>query len=233
MHKDGLASPRGEFATNAGERVAAGKLLRKSVPRTSHAAFDPSARTFDPLTLLAANTERRLQYLVPLLNERLSDTPFTFFRGAAIVMAADLAVTPTIGVRVQACGDAHCLNFGGFASPERNLLFDVNDFDETLPAWWEWDLKRLVTSIVIAGQDNGLKKRSVRQAARATVRAYRARMFELAALPALDVWYTRRSKDDRGTQTPLEDRRPSSDRLDSRDGRETHRRLRTRAALRG
>jgi uncharacterized protein (DUF2252 family) len=126
-----------------------------------------------------------------LRDERMADTAFTYFRGGSVVMAADLASTPVTGSLVQACGDAHCLNFGGFASPERHLLFDVNDFDETLPGPWEWDVKRLVTSIVIAGRDNGLRKRDIRAAATAVAAAYRVRMETLAALPALDVWYAR------------------------------------------
>ena len=121
----------------------------------------------------------------------MADTPFTYFRGAAVVMAADLAHTPSSGIIVQTCGDAHCLNFGGFASPERHLLFDVNDFDETLPGPWEWDVKRLITSIVIAGRDNNFRKRDIRDAARAVAAAYRMRVTVLAALPALDVWYAR------------------------------------------
>jgi uncharacterized protein (DUF2252 family) len=136
-------------------------------------------------------TASRLQYLVPLRDERMADTAFTYFRGAAVVMASDLAGSPVSGIEVQLCGDAHCLNFGGFASPERRLLFDVNDFDETLPGPWEWDLKRLITSIIVSGRDNGLRKRDIRRAALSTAAAYRVRMLTLASLPALDVWYAR------------------------------------------
>jgi uncharacterized protein (DUF2252 family) len=177
--------------TSARARAVAGKALRERVPREQHAGFEPAAYARDPLALLDGVAQSRLQYLVPLRDERMADTAFTFFRGAAVVMAADLAHTPSTGMFVQACGDAHCLNFGGFASPERNLLFDVNDFDETLPGPWEWDLKRLVTSIVIAGRDNALRKRDIRAAALATTSAYRSRMARLAALPAIDVWYAR------------------------------------------
>jgi uncharacterized protein (DUF2252 family) len=177
--------------TSARARGAAGKALRTRVSRESHAEFSPAAYARDPPALLDASAQSRLRYLVPLRDERMADTAFTYFRGAAVVMAADLAHTPSTGLRVQACGDAHCLNFGGFASPERNLLFDVNDFDETLPGPWEWDLKRLVTSIVIAGRDNGLRKRDIRAAALATTNAYRTRISRLAALPAIDVWYAR------------------------------------------
>ena len=177
--------------TGARERAEAGRRLRERVPRESHAAFEADRTRVDPLALLAQTARPRLPYLVPLRDARMLDTPFTYFRGSAVVMAADLATTPVMGSNVQACGDAHCLNFGGFASPERNLLFDVNDFDETLPGPWEWDLKRLVTSVVVAGRDDGLRKRAIRVAALATAAAYRTRMRELAALPALDVWYTR------------------------------------------
>lgn len=141
--------------------------------------------------MLETLAKKRLPYLVPLRDERIAETPFTFFRGTAVVMASDLARTPSTGITVQACGDAHCLNFGGFASPERNLLFDVNDFDETLRAPWEWDLKRLVTSIVIASRDNGHRPGQARAAAGATAAAYRHHMRTLATLPALDVWYAR------------------------------------------
>ncbi len=177
--------------TAAQARAAAGKALRATVPRDAHADPAFAADRPDANVLLADVARHRLHELVPLRNARMADSPFTFFRGAAVVMANDLARTPNCGIRVQACGDAHCLNFGGYASPERNLLFDVNDFDETLPGPWEWDLKRLVTSIVIAGRANGLRKRDVRVAAGDTVEAYRTRIRDLATLPALDVWYTR------------------------------------------
>jgi uncharacterized protein (DUF2252 family) len=171
-------------------RAEAGRALRALVRRASHAEIGFADRA-GPLDLLDRVARTRLHFLVPLRNARMADSAFTFFRGAAVVMAADLARTPVTGIRVQACGDAHCLNFGGYASPERNLLFDVNDFDETLPGPWEWDLKRLVTSIVIAGRTNDLRKREIREAATQTARAYRSRMIDLAALPALDVWYAR------------------------------------------
>ncbi len=175
---------------NAQARAAAGRALRAVVPRSSHGEVNFDGRS-DPLELLDRVARKRLHFLVPLRNARMADSAFTFFRGAAVVMAADLARTPVTGIRVQACGDAHCLNFGGYASPERNLLFDVNDFDETLPGPWEWDLKRLVTSIVIAGRTNDLRKREIREAATQTARAYRLRTIDLAKQPALDVWYAR------------------------------------------
>ena len=177
--------------STAQSRAAAGRALRAQVRRADHATIAFGDERPDPIELLDAVARARLHFLVPLRNARMAQSAFTFFRGAAVVMAADLARTPVSGLRVQACGDAHCLNFGGYASPERNVLFDVNDFDETLPGPWEWDLKRLVTSIVIAGRTNGLRKREIRGAALATAGAYRARIADLAALPALDVWYVR------------------------------------------
>src|SRR5471030_628426 len=157
--------------SSARVRAEAGKQLRTAVSRESHGEYSPDPARPDPIALLDAVAKSRLQYLVPLRDARMSDTAFTYFRGAAFAMAADLSTTKSTGFVTQACGDAHCLNFGGFASPERNLLFDVNDFDETLPGPWEWDLKRLVTSMVIAGRDNNLRKKDIRSAAVATAKA--------------------------------------------------------------
>jgi uncharacterized protein (DUF2252 family) len=177
--------------TSARMRAEAGRKLRDVVSRESHAERPSDAGRIDPIVLLEGVANDRLRYLVPLRDQRMADTAFTYFRGAAVVMAADLARAPVTGITVQVCGDAHCLNFGGFASPERNLLFDVNDFDETLPGPWEWDVKRLVTSTVIAGRDNNLKQTAIEAAALETAAAYRTRMIGLAMLPALDVWYAR------------------------------------------
>ena len=138
------------------ERVAAGAVLRRHTPRKSHAEWKPPRRGRDPIEILEASNRGRLQELVPLRYGRMVRSPFTFLRGSAALMAFDLARTPSTGVRVQACGDCHLLNFGAFATPERNLVFDLNDFDETLPAPWEWDLKRLAVSFLIAGRDNRL-----------------------------------------------------------------------------
>ncbi len=169
--------------------VAHGKSLRSAVPRSSHGVWEPAAGR-DPVKLLQAVGEGRLEQLLPLRNERMEQTPFTFFRGSAVVMAADLAGSPVSGLLVQACGDAHCLNFGGFATPERNLIFDLNDFDETYPGPWEWDVKRLVTSILLAGRQNGFKERVCRVAALTAAATYRARMLELAGRPALAIFYS-------------------------------------------
>ena len=169
---------------------AAGKALRTEVPRTSHAGWKAPAGRLDPIAVLIESSKGRLENLVPIRYGRMIETPFTFYRGAAAIMAADLAHTPVTGVRVQACGDCHLLNFGGFATPERRIVFDINDFDETLPAPWEWDVKRLAASFVIAGRNNGLKKSDCRAAAARVVRAYRKRTAELAAMPALQAWYS-------------------------------------------
>jgi uncharacterized protein (DUF2252 family) len=176
--------------TSAAARAASGKALRNDVPRTSHGVWNPPADR-DPLGLLNAVAADRLKGLLHLRDERMEETPFTFFRGSAVVMASDLAHTPTTGLSVQACGDAHCLNFGGFATPERNLIFDLNDFDETLPGPWEWDLKRLVTSLLLAGRNNGFKERSNEIAVITAAESYRTAMNEFASRPALDIFYAR------------------------------------------
>src|SRR3954452_4792662 len=142
----------------AAERTARGKAARAEVPRSSHAAWAPAARQ-DPVSILEAQATTRVPELVPIRYGRMLVSPFTFYRGSAAVMAADLAQTPQSGIRAQLCGDAHLSNFGGFASPERDLVFDINDFDETLPGPWEWDIKRLAASGEIAGRDLELQSR--------------------------------------------------------------------------
>ena len=173
------------------DRATAGKSLRSSVPRASHRDWTPPADRRDPVDVLIESNVGRLPELVPIRFGRMLVSPFTFFRGAAAVMAADLSKTPSTGLRVQACGDCHLLNFGVFATPERNLVFDINDFDETLPAPWEWDIKRLAASFVLAGRDNRFDADDSRNSAVAVVRAYRERLAELAEMPALDVWYAK------------------------------------------
>ena len=173
------------------ERVAAGKDLRGSVPRASHREWTAPADRRDPVDVLIESNVGRLPELIPIRFGRMLVSPFTFFRGAAAVMAADLAKTPATGLRVQACGDCHLLNFGVFATPERHLVFDINDFDETLPAPWEWDIKRLATSFVLASRDNRFDADDSRDSAVTVVRAYRERLAELAEMPALDVWYAK------------------------------------------
>ena len=149
------------------------------------------ARRADPLAILRASDAGRLPRLLPIRYGRMLQSPFTFYRGSAAVMAADLAKTPTTGIRVQACGDCHLLNFGGFATPERNILFDINDFDETLPAPWEWDVKRLVASFVLAARSNGLSDSDGRDAAISCARSYRKRMRQYSQMSPLEVWYAR------------------------------------------
>ena len=181
------------MVTSAAEGTANGKAARAEVPRSSHAHWEPAPGRADPVALLEEESAARVQELVPIRYARMAVSAFTFFRGCAGVMAADLSTTPKTGMDVQLCGDAHLLNFGGFGSPERTLLFDLNDFDETLPGPWEWDVKRLAASIVIAVRDRGGSERESDIAQRA-VREYRRAMRRFAQLPVLDVWYARVSE---------------------------------------
>src|SRR4249919_65452 len=175
----------------ASERAAAGKAARSKASRSSHGEWEPSPDRKDPVAILESQSRSRVQELVPIRYGRMVVSPFTFFRGAAAVMASDLAVTPTSGLRVQACGDAHLSNFGAFAAPDRTLIFDLNDFDETLPGPWEWDLKRLAASFAIAGRDRGFDEAQRRSLVLAAVRGYRERMAEFAQVSALEVFYSR------------------------------------------
>lgn len=168
-----------------------GRRRRTVVPRTSHGAWEPSASRPDPIALLDAENAGRIPALVPVRWGRMLESPFAFMRGAAGLMACDLARTPSTGVYVQLCGDAHMANFGVFASPERRLLFDVNDFDETTPGPWEWDLKRLVASAVVIGRVSGLSPEHQADAAHAAARAYRRHMTRFAGMGTLKVWYER------------------------------------------
>jgi uncharacterized protein (DUF2252 family) len=173
----------------ASERRAQGKSLRETVSRDSHAGWKAPKDRRDPIDLLVESNEGRMAELIPIRFGRMMQSPFTFYRGSAAVMAADLATTAQSGLRVQACGDAHLLNFGGFATPERQIVFDINDLDETLPAPWEWDVKRLTASVVIAGQYLRLTETESARAAEATVRSYRQRMADYSSMRALEVWY--------------------------------------------
>jgi uncharacterized protein (DUF2252 family) len=178
------------------ERIDRGREARARVPRSSHAAFSASPRRPDPVALLEKQSAARVPELVPIRYGRMLASPFTFFRGAALVMAADLASTPDAGIRAQICGDAHLANFGAYASPERRLVFDVNDFDETLPGPWEWDIKRLVASLAVAGRVNN-HSAAVRQSiTTAAVAQYRTAMNGFAAMPTIDVWYSHIDVDD-------------------------------------
>jgi hypothetical protein len=186
----GVADSDGQYLS-ADERRAEGKALRDGVPRASHGGWKPPKDRRDPIELLIESNEGRVPELIPIRFGRMSQSPFAYFRGSAAVMAADLASTPRSGLRVQACGDAHLLNFGGFATPERNIIFDINDFDETLPAPWEWDIKRLAASVVIAARHLDLGESDAAKAAKDTVCSYRERMADYASTRALDVWYDR------------------------------------------
>jgi uncharacterized protein (DUF2252 family) len=172
------------------ERAAKGRALRDKVPREAHAGWKPHAGR-DPIGMLVESSKGRIPQLVPIRYGRMLQSPFTFYRGAAAIMASDLATTVRTGIRVQACGDCHLLNFGGFATPERRVLFDINDFDETLPAPWEWDVKRLAASFVIAGRSNRFDAADARQSAREAVRSYREQIVRHAAMGALEIWYER------------------------------------------
>lgn len=171
------------------QRLADGKALRESAPRTSHGVWKRPAGRRDPIDVLKESNRNRLPELVPVRYGRMLPSAFTFLRGSAGLMASDLASTPTTGIRVQACGDCHLLNFGLFATPERNIVFDINDFDETLPAPWEWDVKRLAVSFMVAARANDLTKQEAKAAAVACVRAYRDRMHECSEMSPLEVWY--------------------------------------------
>ena len=166
-----------------------GKRLRDKCPRQSHGVWQTPTNRPDPVLLLEQSSKGRIPQLIPVRYGRMMQTPFTFYRGAALNMAADLAATPTTGLRVQACGDCHLLNFGAFATPERRVIFDINDLDETLPAPWEWDVKRLAASFVLACRDRGFGDAFARDTALSCVRSYRLAMMEFSRMRVLDVWY--------------------------------------------
>ena len=190
----GLEAPRQKLTPE--ERRVRGKAARAEVPRESHAQWEPPADRPDPVALLASQGAARVPDLVPVRYGRMMETPFTYYRGAALPMASDLARTPATGIIVQACGDAHLSNFGIFGSPERKLLFDVNDFDETLPAPWEWDVKRLAASLEVAARENGFSDKDRRKIVVASARRYREVMRQLAGEGNLNVWYTQVDMDD-------------------------------------
>jgi uncharacterized protein (DUF2252 family) len=173
------------------ERAERGKGARRDVPRSIHGEWAPASDRSDPIALLEEQAASRVPELVPIRYGRMAASPFAFFRGAANVMASDLADMPTSGITVQLCGDAHLSNFGGFAAPDRRLLFDLNDFDETLPGPWEWDVKRLAASLAIAGRQRELGTPERRQVVAGAVRGYRDAMRAFAKLRNLDLWYSR------------------------------------------
>jgi uncharacterized protein (DUF2252 family) len=186
-----VRDPSSWVSRSAAERLEAGRAMRDKVPRKSHAGWKAPGNRPDPIQLLKDSDTGRIPELLRIRYGRMSGDPFRFMRGAAAIMASDLAPTPATGLRVQACGDCHIMNFGGFATPERNLIFDVNDFDETLPAPWEWDLKRLTASIEVAARTAQFKAQDRERAVRAAVGLYREQMARYATMPVLDVWYQR------------------------------------------
>jgi len=187
------------------QRRAQGKALRDKVPRSTHAGWTSPADRRDPIDILIESNRGRVPELIPIRFGRMLESPFAFFRGSAAIMAADLVHTPVSDVFVQACGDAHLMNFGGVATPERQINFDINDFDETLPAPWEWDLKRLAASIVIAAHHLELSESAAAKATRASARAYRERMMDYSSMRALDIWYDRVTLDDVLAEAPNEE----------------------------
>jgi uncharacterized protein (DUF2252 family) len=178
-------------ATSYQQPQERGRAARRVAPRGSHSEWVPVPDRPDPVDLLEAQARDRIQELMPIRYARMMASPFAFMRGSAIVMANDLAGTPQTGIQAQLCGDTHLLNFGAYASPERALLFDLNDFDETLPGPWEWDIKRLAASFVVAGRDNGFDAADCREAAQASVASYRQRMAQFSEMGELEVWYSR------------------------------------------
>lgn len=171
------------------EQYAAGKALRATCPRTSHTGWKAPAGRRDPVEMVLESEKGRMSELLPLRHGRMARSAFTFYRGAALTMAADLATTPNSGLRVQCCGDGHLCNFGGFATPERKVIFAINDLDETLPAPWEWDVKRLAASFVVACRDNGVKDAAAKSVAMTCVRTYREAIAEFSRMKTLDLWY--------------------------------------------
>src|SRR4051812_26750600 len=185
------AATHAKSRPSADDRAAQGRALRAEVPRSSHGDWAPASGRPDPITLLDEQARSRVAELVPIRYGRMADSPFAFYRGAASVLASDLARSPSSGIRVQLCGDAHLSNFGGFASPDRELVFDLNDFDETLPGPWEWDVKRLAASIEVAARARDFERKERRRIVRGAVEAYRVAMRRFATMRTLDTWYSR------------------------------------------
>jgi hypothetical protein len=183
------AVPEARAVSTYKERYAAGKALRATCPRSAHAIWKAPADRPDPVELVLRAEKGRLPELLPLRHGRMVRSAFTFYRGAALTMASDLATTPSTGIRVQCCGDAHLCNFGGFATPERRILFAINDLDETLPAPWEWDVKRLAASFAVACRDIGLGKATAKDVVTTCVRSYRESMTEFSQMNTLELWY--------------------------------------------
>jgi uncharacterized protein (DUF2252 family) len=171
------------------ERYEKGRAIRKIVPRSSHQQYVPSENREDPIDILIRTSIGRIESLLPIRYTRMMESPFAFFRGAAAIMAADLEQTPNTGIDLQLCGDCHLMNFGGFATPERKLVFDINDFDETFPGPWEWDVKRLAASFVIAGKWRKFSKKNCKEFAWNVADSYKRHMLDYSKLSALQIWY--------------------------------------------
>ena len=201
-------APHGGPRRSVAERVERGRAARAAVARSAHGDWSPARDRPDPVDLLSAQNADRIPWLVPIRHGRMQVSPFAFFRGAARVMALDLAATPRTDLVVQMDGDAHLANFGTYASPERQLVFDANDFDETLPGPFEWDLKRLTASIAICGRDRGMPRRDVMEMTAFAVATYRQGMAHFATLPVLELWYRYLSIDalGRGEYVPVDKR---------------------------
>jgi uncharacterized protein (DUF2252 family) len=192
----GLAPVNVPHILSPDDRAAAGRALRDKIPREWHGGWKELKGRPSPIDILRKSDIGRMKELLPIRYGRMLESPFAFYRGSAGLMASDLAQTPNTGLNVQACGDCHLMNFGGFATPERNIIFDINDFDETSPAPWEWDVKRLVASIVLAARSIGLSDANGRDCAAATARSYRERMREFSRMDPLRVWYSNINAED-------------------------------------
>ncbi|MET9968606.1 DUF2252 domain-containing protein [Streptomyces sp. NPDC006356] len=223
---DGPPAPMPDAPLSPDERAALGKEARARVPRSAHALYEPDEKRPDPLDIIERQSATRVPELVPVRYGRMLESPFRFYRGAAAIMASDLGAGPHTGLYAQLCGDAHLLNFRLLASPERHLVFDINDFDETLPGPFEWDVKRLAASLVIAGRANGFPAKRCATVVRAGVESYRERMREFAGARTLDVWYAR---DDFDQITALLPERPGK--AEERRATRAAARARTRTSL--
>jgi uncharacterized protein (DUF2252 family) len=208
----GIAKFITEYKTGE-QRRQEGKALRENVPRESHAGFEIASDRTDPVKVIKKSSEGRLEHLIPIRYGRMAKSAFAFYRGTASLMAMDLAQTPTSNIRVQACGDCHLSNFGLFASPERNLVFDINDFDETLPAPFEWDVKRLAASFYIGARDNRFSDKDCDLITRSCVRTYREAIAKFSAMNVLDVWYSRFDMDSFIASAPDADAKKNRERI--------------------
>ena len=230
---DPLPSPAWKRASlTLEDREARGKAARVEAPRSSHGKWEPAADRPDPVALLQEQAGSRVPELIPIRYGRMLVSPGTFYRGAALIMASDLAATPRSGVAVQLCGDAHLSNFGVFGSPERQLMFDINDFDETLPGPWEWDVKRLAASFEIAGRDLGFSPADRRAVVLAGVREYRERIREAAAMRTLDAWYAHMNVDQIASWISAEVRNKRLGKREAREAAQDIAKARTRDSVR-